>query len=212
LDYRAILDKAPLPILVIQDSVVAYCNAAGYEVFRYCGYAVDESNIATFDLAGLISESERDEARRCIARLRAEQGPLRNIPATLLDARGHPVQTLTSASLIRWNGREAFEVSYVIVGLYPVLHDSPVRGLAATAPFPPGAPSSLHDARQLILAPLTPQERRVALGLADGQSTTEIARRMSIQQATLRGYIKAVYRKLGVHSRTELVRLLLGHR
>ena len=209
MDYRAILNNAPVPILVIQDARVVYCNTSGYEVFRYCGYDVDASSIAEFDFMVMVPEAERAEAQHSIAKLLAGQGAIRNVPRTLLDVEGNPIQTLTSASIVRWKGRLAYQVSYIIVGLYPVLREMlPLRDGALPAP----TPMSLRDARQQAIEPLTPQERRVALAIADGQTTAQIRQRLSIRDSTLRGYIKSVYRKLGVHSRTELVRLLLGHR
>jgi PAS domain S-box-containing protein len=215
MDYRAILDNAPVPILVIQDARVVYCNASGYEVFRYCGYDVDESSIGDFDFMAMVPEAERAEAQQSIAKLLAGQSAIRNIPRTLQDTDGNPIQTLTSASIVSWKGRPAYQVSYLIVGLYPVLREMPpLRHGAVSAPTPTPTPTtpSLRDARQQAIEPLTPQERRIALAIADGQSTAQIRQRLSIRDSTLRGYIKSVYRKLGVHSRTELVRLLLGHR
>ncbi len=206
MDYRLILDNAPLPILVIQDERVVYCNASGFEILRYAGYDVDEHTIGEFDLTQIMPETERQEASNSLAALLQGDGPLRNIPRTLTDAKGQPIQTLTSASLVQWEGRPAVEVSYIIVGLYP-------QDRAQDATLPSSQRSaSLRDARASAFTTLTSQETRVSVLIAEGLKTADIAQRLGIRDSTLRGYIKNVYRKLGVHSRAELVRRLLGHR
>lgn len=210
MDYRTILDNAPVPILVVQDGRVVYCNASGLEVFQYCGYDVDESSVGEFDFMAMLPPEELLATQESIAAMITGGGPLRNIPRTLLDARGRPVQTLTSASLIAWEGKPAYELSYIIVGLYPVAQ-SLVRDRPTAAPDDAPAPS-LRDARTAAFDPLTPQESKVAFLIAEGHTTAQIAAELEIRDSTLRGYIKSIYRKLEVHSRTELVRLLLGHR
>ena len=52
---------------------------------------------------------------------------------------------------------------------------------------------------------LTPREREVALGLARGESTGELAARLFLSPHTVRDHLKAAFRKVGVASRAELV-------
>lgn len=52
---------------------------------------------------------------------------------------------------------------------------------------------------------LTPQERQIALLLADGQSIREVAARLFLSPKTVEYHLRKVYTKLGIHSRTELV-------
>lgn len=52
---------------------------------------------------------------------------------------------------------------------------------------------------------LTPQERQIALLLADGQSIREAAARLFLSPKTVEYHLRKVYTKLGIHSRTELV-------
>lgn len=51
---------------------------------------------------------------------------------------------------------------------------------------------------------LSPREQEVLISLAEGSSTRELADRLFISEHTVRNHLKAIYRKLGVHSRTEL--------
>jgi DNA-binding NarL/FixJ family response regulator len=53
---------------------------------------------------------------------------------------------------------------------------------------------------------LTSREQDVVNGIADGLSYKLIADRLSIKVATVQSYIKSIYRKLNVNSKTEVVR------
>lgn len=69
-----------------------------------------------------------------------------------------------------------------------------------------GAPSSdplaaLPEAQRKMLSP---RETEVLLALATGASTRELSTQLFISEHTVRNHLKAIYRKLGVHSRTEL--------
>ena len=57
-------------------------------------------------------------------------------------------------------------------------------------------------------ADLTPQERQIALLLADGRSTREAAAAMFLSPKTIEYHLRNVYTKLGIHSRAELAPLL----
>lgn len=73
-------------------------------------------------------------------------------------------------------------------------------------PEPKAGPSSdplaalPEDQRAL----LSPRETEVLLALATGASTRELSAQLFISEHTVRNHLKAIYRKLGVHSRTEL--------
>lgn len=62
-----------------------------------------------------------------------------------------------------------------------------------TAATQPGSP----------LAGLSEQEHRVLAELATGKTDKQIAQALSLQAKTVRNYLTQVYRKLGVHTRTE---------
>lgn len=62
------------------------------------------------------------------------------------------------------------------------------------------------------LADLTPAEREVATLIAEGRSTSEIARARGTSNHTVSNQLSALYDKLGVRSRGELAALLAGTR
>lgn len=64
--------------------------------------------------------------------------------------------------------------------------------------------------REHTLAPLTERERAVALAVADGQTNKEVARRLDITERTVKAHLGAVFRKLGVRDRLQLI-LRLSH-
>jgi DNA-binding NarL/FixJ family response regulator len=79
-----------------------------------------------------------------------------------------------------------------------------------------GSPMSPHLARRVVqffsrpggepaISRLTPGEKEFLNQLADGYAYKEIADRMKISIDTVRSYVRTVYEKLHVHSRTEAV-------
>ncbi|MDB5235485.1 MAG: hypothetical protein JWR44_2478 [Hymenobacter sp.] len=52
---------------------------------------------------------------------------------------------------------------------------------------------------------LTPREKQVLQGIVDGLSDKEISTRLDLSTLTVRTYVKHVYRKLQVNSRTQLL-------
>ena len=67
----------------------------------------------------------------------------------------------------------------------------------------------LRDMRQPKPVPpspeptLTPREREVLRGLAQGQSNQEIAETLNIEKTTVRSHISNILDKLGVENRTQ---------
>jgi DNA-binding NarL/FixJ family response regulator len=55
---------------------------------------------------------------------------------------------------------------------------------------------------------LTPTERRIAALAAEGRSNKEIATALFVTPKTVGTQLSRIYRKVGVHSRTELARYL----
>jgi DNA-binding CsgD family transcriptional regulator len=76
----------------------------------------------------------------------------------------------------------------------------------ATAPAPES--DSRARAFQDRLSALSKREREIAARLVAGKRATEIADEFAISAHTARNHVKAVYRKLGVHSHLELVQFL----
>jgi len=63
---------------------------------------------------------------------------------------------------------------------------------------------------QALLDELTTREREVFDRLIQGKSVREIAELDTISEHTVRNHIKSIYRKLGLHSRLDLLRTVLG--
>lgn len=62
---------------------------------------------------------------------------------------------------------------------------------------------------ELTLDKLTPSERRVALLVAEGLRNEEIAQRLQRSRRTIEYQLNAIFRKLDMTSRTQLVRVLV---
>ena len=62
------------------------------------------------------------------------------------------------------------------------------------------------------LTNLTSREREVIVMVAGGLSNKEIARRLSVSEATVKIHLHNVYRKIGVANRTALAALVITHR
>ena len=57
---------------------------------------------------------------------------------------------------------------------------------------------------------LTPAERQVADRVARGESNKQVAAALYLSPKTVEGHLRSIFRKLGVHSRSELTRKLLS--
>jgi DNA-binding CsgD family transcriptional regulator len=72
----------------------------------------------------------------------------------------------------------------------------------------PGDPRSLLTISASPAEPLTGAELRVASLYAEGLNNARIAGQLGISQSTVRNQLAAVYRKLDIHSKAELARLI----
>ncbi|WP_120502512.1 response regulator transcription factor [Roseovarius sp. EL26] len=89
--------------------------------------------------------------------------------------------------------------------LSPALLLGAVRHILAGNVYTPEELDSDDDDSDLIL--LTPREKDVLLGLAQGQSNKEIARDLDVQEVTVKLHVKTLSRKLGARNRTHAAML-----
>ena len=112
---------------------------------------------------------------------------------------------LTMTALLRGPGDVTRVRARAADGRWVTLHASRAWGSDdAVVIIEPAGPSDVAD----LLARahgLTAREREVALGLARGESTAQLAERLGVSPHTVRDHLKNVFRKTGTTSRTELV-------
>jgi DNA-binding CsgD family transcriptional regulator len=77
-------------------------------------------------------------------------------------------------------------------------------------------PETVEVGTEAIVAPppadgLTQREREVALLVADGLRSREVADRLGIASQTVKSHLKTIFDKLGVRNRVELARRLVAH-
>jgi DNA-binding CsgD family transcriptional regulator len=94
-------------------------------------------------------------------------------------------------------------------GGWVMLHASPLAGESASVAV------IIEEARPVTLSQvianaygLTPREREIAALAARGRATKQIAAELSISPFTVKDHLKAVFAKVGVQSRAELVATL----
>lgn len=80
---------------------------------------------------------------------------------------------------------------------------SPVDAVVTADSTASPTTTSTGPAREAIA--LTPREREVLALLAEGNDVRQIASRMQVQVSTVRGYVKSVLGKFGVHSQLQAV-------
>jgi two-component system, NarL family, nitrate/nitrite response regulator NarL len=64
--------------------------------------------------------------------------------------------------------------------------------------------------RSQRLAALTNRRRQVAMLICEGLSSRSIAKKLGVTEGTVKVHLHAIYEKLDVHSRTELMIALAG--
>jgi DNA-binding CsgD family transcriptional regulator len=78
-------------------------------------------------------------------------------------------------------------------------------------PIPELTPSSSDVPAPPSADGLTQREREVALLVADGLRSREVAERLGIASQTVKSHLKTIFDKLGVRNRVELARRLVQH-
>ncbi|MGW9208824.1 helix-turn-helix transcriptional regulator [Embleya sp. NPDC055664] len=113
--------------------------------------------------------------------------------------RRHP-----AAALAAWRGAE---LAFVHTAARPWLDQVRTELERVTFADDPAAGRPAAEARSRAL---TPAEHRVAEMVGDGATNREIATRLFLSAKTVESTLTRVYRKLGIRSRAELIRLSLG--
>ncbi|MGW5640923.1 LuxR C-terminal-related transcriptional regulator, partial [Streptomyces sp. NPDC003832] len=85
-----------------------------------------------------------------------------------------------------------------------------LRQVAAAATAPPAEPVPARAAALDALDSLASMERQVAALVMEGATNREIAGRLFISVKTVEATLTRVYRKLGIRSRVDIVRLAAG--
>ncbi len=78
-------------------------------------------------------------------------------------------------------------------------------------PIPEAAPAAGDVAPPPSADGLTQREREVAMLVADGLRSREVAERLGIASQTVKSHLKTIFDKLGVRNRVELARRLVQH-
>ncbi len=147
----------------------------------------------------------------------------RSVPGAMLVLEG--LDRHRPGALVRQIHRRWPLVSVTVLGSTPV-DGAEVLPRSATAPevlealertagpsasSPGSAPDGLDREGIALLRTLTRRERRILSDLVDGLTKAEIADRLGVSEHTVRTHQQNLHRKLGVHSRLELMRLASAH-
>lgn len=201
MDHQAILENAPLPILIVQELKIVYANQAFLDVATHYGYTFTAESVQGLSLMQLVASEERAASQDNIQRLLVDPKKVhRNVPRKLVDAHGGQHSALVSTSRILWHDQPALVASFVILGLeFPSGEYDTVNGHKRTV-----------DQRTSALQQLTTREQQVAHLVASGYSTDNIAALLGVEESTVRSHIKSIFKKTKTRSRIELTRLIIG--
>ncbi len=180
-----------VPLLVVQDGQIVHVSEAAQ---RALGTA-DGDGFVGVDLAELIHPAERDAARLDLDLVLSTGRPLSGVTRRLIDAACRTLTAVQILTPLTWERRPAVGLSFVVE------REPREREQLADAP-----------GRCAALLELTERQREIALLVAQGYSPVNIAAQLGLTVATTRTHLKQIYRRLGVSSRTELVRLVFGAR
>ncbi|MBO0781584.1 MAG: response regulator transcription factor [Ktedonobacteraceae bacterium] len=118
------------------------------------------------------------------------------------------MKTTYSEGYLRLYLNEGDELADVLRELLTTLHEKELRayGRRILSAFAVKSGTSVQGTTigtPFLLAPLSPQERKVLRLLASGNSNAEIARELVVSVNTVRTQIRSIYRKLNVDNRVE---------
>ncbi|NUS78915.1 MAG: AAA family ATPase [Streptomyces sp.] len=168
-----------------------------------------ESVLAVLDRAEGLLRAARGEHEAALAQLTSVQDRLAKLGYGLEEAR-------TAFALAQLRTRRPGPTSYDEAArlfrrcrALPWLRQVDAATVVAVAePEPPAAPAPTADALEGLAA----MERQVAALVMEGATNREIAARLFISVKTVEATLTRVYRKLGIRSRVDIVRLAAGRR
>jgi len=138
----------------------------------------------------------------CVSALRQQAPAIRAVMLTVFEQDEQVFQSLAAGAY-----------GYLVKRTPPPMILDAIREVHAG-----GSPMSAHIARKVVASfhqsaavTLSPQEREVLTLLARGDTYFHIAQQMDIAVHTVRNYIRRIYDKLQVHSRTAAVAKFTGH-
>ncbi|NUR39340.1 MAG: AAA family ATPase [Streptomyces sp.] len=168
-----------------------------------------ESVLAVLDRAEGLLRAARGEHEAALAQLTSVQDRLAKLGYGLEEAR-------TAFALAQLRTRRPGPTSYDEAArlfrrcrALPWLRQVDAATVVPVAePEPPAAPAPTADALEGLAA----MERQVAALVMEGATNREIAARLFISVKTVEATLTRVYRKLGIRSRVDIVRLAAGRR
>ncbi|MDD7920661.1 LuxR family transcriptional regulator [Actinomycetospora callitridis] len=123
--------------------------------------------------------------------------------ARTLLAEAESLRRLRRPAVARAAARDAYAL-FVGLGARPWIARAEAELAAA------GAPPPRRAGRETVWSALTPQEFQVARVVAEGRTNDEAAAALFVSRKTVENHLTRVYRKLGMRSRSDLVRLFPG--
>ena len=181
-----------------------FCLAEdGAEVATVAGFAEAAAAMACRDFAVAVVDAEAADALELIALMRQHTDRMRVLAIASFD-RDDVVMAALHAGASGYVAKEREDVELILSlkslqrGGTPI-DPNAVRWILSLLPRPPGAGASAGAVR------LSVREVEVLQLLARGFSNRDIADLMSLSRLTVEGYVKSLYRKLDVGSRTAAV-------
>lgn len=197
---RELLAEAPYPVLGIDRlGAVVWANSAAIGAFHAHGPLVGMRLLGP--ARGALLPAGAGNLKAWLA------GRLYPVTAAVLSDAGAPDTFLSVPFRAPQDSGAALAVLLIRIGdSRDAAHSEGEPGAQAidSRPFLTHATHTRTDA----LAALTSRERQIVIQLLDGSRTTLIAEEFRISVNTVRNHLKSIFRKLGVNSQAQLVRVL----
>lgn len=184
-----LLDNAPVPIIIIDDGgKILYFNKCLYEIGELYGILTPKDLFGKNVFNLFMQSEEKDKARKNLEYILKTDKPLYNFVHKVKTAKGKRCYTLFAASPIVWKDKKAVEISFIIL---KELKD--------------------NEDEKHPLEKLSTREQQIIFFIVEGFKPINIAAQLHITEATVRTHMKSIYKKLNIHSKDELIRLLTGN-